>query len=171
MDSLTQRLLYLPPELHQIILDKYRQMYLFPEIKKKHNEILNLPSDKIEQNELLDIGDFQQFNYEIQKSSYGYKNSFAYNAKCITGVLEYYYSLNYFERNKLKAYMYENDNYDNYDNITCFLQNKNLADLLDPEDLHSGNSGMWVYRIVIKFMFASYEQKKELWFNLIKNHF
>ena len=67
--------------------------------------------------------------------------------------------------------MCENDKYDNYDNITCFFQNKNLSVLIDPEDLHSGSSGMWVYKIVIKFMFATYEQKKELWFNLIKNHF
>ena len=180
MDSLTQRLLSLPPELHHIILDKYRQMYLFTEIRKKNNDILNLPSDKLVKNELLDIGDFQQFNYEIQKSSYEYKSSFSYLAKCIIGVLEYYYSLNYIERINLKKNINDNDNdndnynYDNYDyynNLAYFLKNKNLSYLIDPDDIHSGSTGMWVYRILIKFMFGTYEQKKESWINLINKHF
>ena len=171
--SLSQRLQKLPTELHQMILDKYRNMYLNKEIKKKYNESLNLLNNKALSHELLDIGNFTQFNYQLQKSNYEYKNNFAYLSQCIIGVLEYYYSLNYCDRLLIKNNFMNIDNnvLSSYENLSIFLKDKELSKLIDPEDIHSGSSGMWIFRIVIKFMFGTYLEKVTLWNNLVENHF
>ena len=171
--SLSQRIQKLPTKLNQIILDKYRNMYLHKEITKKYDENVKALSNKALQNGLLDIGDFTQFNSLLQNSNYEYKNNFAYLAQCIIGVLEYYYSLNYCERLLIKNNFMNIDNnvLSTYENLSIFLDNKELSKYVDPEDIHSGNSGMWVFRIVMKFMFGSYLEKVTLWNNLVENHF
>lgn len=171
--SLSQRLQNLPPELHQMIIDKYRNMYLHKEITKKYNENAKALTNKALIHELLDIGDFAQFNSQIQNSNYEYKNNFAYLAQCIIGVLEYYYSLNYCERLLIKNNFMNIDNnvLSTYENLSIFLDNKELSKYVDPEDIHSGNSGMWVFRIVMKFMFGSHIDKMTLWNNLVNSHF
>ena len=171
--SLSQMLQKLPPELHQMIIDKYRTMYLNEKIKQKYNESLNLLNDKALSYGLLDIGNFTQFNYQLQNSNYEYKNNFSYLAQCIIGVLEYYYSLNYCDRLLIKNNFMNIDNnvLSSYENLSIFLKDKELSKLIDPEDIHSGSSGMWVFRIVIKFMFGSYLEKVTLWNNLVDSHF
>ena len=171
--SLSQRLQKLPPELHQMILDKYRNMYLNKEITKKYDENLKALSNKALQNRLLDIGDFAQFNSLLQKYNYEYKNNFAYLSQCIIGVLEYYYSLNYYERLLIKNNFMNIDNnvLSSYENLFIFLEDKELSKFIDQEDIHSRSSGMWIFRIVMKFMFGSYLEKITLWNNLVENYF
>ena len=165
----------LPEELYNKILDIYRKMYIYPEIQKKR---INTNNEKIITHNLRDMYDFYQFNSELQKTNYKYKENFQYNAKCIIGVLEYYYSLNYNERNLLKAFIIGNDGNDdndgndgNYNKLTRFLQNKDLSYLFDPEDIHSGSSGMWIYKIVFQFMFGTHNEKLNLWCKLIDSYF
>ena len=178
-----QLLFSLPEELYNKIYDTYRQMYVFPEIRKKHNKIqkyIGIQNDKIIKYKLFDIGDFHQFNYELQNTDYKYKEYFIYNKKCIVGVLEYYYSLNYNKRQLLaKTINVSNVNdaehaeqvYNNTTKMVRFLKNKELSYLIDPEDIHSGSSGMWVFSIVMKFMFGTYKEKFDLWRKLIESHF
>ena len=148
-------------------------MYLPDEITQKYNESLNLLNDKALSHGLLDIGDFTQFNYQLQNSNYEYKNNFAYLAQCIIGVLEYYYSLNYCDRLLIKNNFMNIDNnvLSSYENLFIFLEDKELSKFIDQEDIHSRSSGMWIFRIVMKFMFGTYLEKITLWNNLVESHF
>jgi hypothetical protein len=183
--ELYQRLLALPEEIHILILEWYRRLYLNKEITEKKEKILkhlqiNLDEDiskTINPINFIDIGDFTSFNQLLQNSSYKYKDSFAYLAKCIIGVLEYYYSLSYYERRKIqKSLMLENTYYktNNYMNDTyldLFLKNKNFKYLSDPDDLHSGSTVFWCYTKSMSYMFGTYENKVDLWSNMINGYF
>jgi len=181
--ELYQRLLALPEEIHLLILEWYKRLYLFPEITDKkvkllkhlqinlNKEIINNPID------FIDIGDFNVFKYLLQNSNYQYNDSFSYLAKCIVGVLEYYYSLTYYERREIQnSLMLENTYYKpiNFMNDTClslFLNNKNFEYLSDPEDYHSGATGFWCYTKAMTYMFGSYETKIDSWAKMINSHF
>ena len=181
--SLSQRLSLLPPELHTMILEWYRRLYLNTEIKEKKAKLLiHLKTEltpNINLNDFIEIGDFAHFNYLIQnKPDYEYITSFAYLAKCIIGCLEYYYSLKYDERRELqKSLLLENKYYeikksmyeDNH--LTEFLKNKKLSYLIDPDDLHSGSTGNYCYNKVMVFAFGNYETKVDSWLKLVKGYF
>ena len=183
--ELYQRLLALPEEIHILILEWYKRLYLFPDINDKKAKLLkhlqlNLEKDiikTINPINFIDIGDFTSFNQLLQNSSYEYKDSFAYLAKCIIGVLEYYYSLPYYEKRKIQeSLMLENTYYksstfmnDTY--LSLFLKNKNFKYLSDPDDFHSGSTGFWCYTKSMSYMFGTYEDKVELWTNMINGYF
>lgn len=181
--ELYQRLLALPEEIHILILEWYKRLYLFSEINEKKAKLLKhlqLNLDKemtINPINFIDIGDFTSFSQLVQNSSYEYKDSFIYLAKCIIGVLEYYYSLPYYERRKIqKSLMLENTyykptNYMNDTYLSLFLKNKNFKYLSDPDDLHSGSTGFWCYTKSMAYMFSSYETKVDLWTNMINGYF
>ena len=181
--ELYQRLLALPEEIHLLILEWYKRLYLFPEITDKKAKLLkhlqiNL-NKEIKHNHIdfIDIGDFTCFNQLIQNSPYPHKNSFAYLAKCIIGILEYYYSLPYYERLKVKKTIlldneyYEICDYMNDKHLALFLKNKNFEYLSDPDDCHSGATGFWCYTKAMSYMFGSYQSKVGLWTKMINGHF
>jgi len=204
--SLSQRLQYLPEELHREIIYNYKIMYLYKEITEKNSKKLEKLRDSLcdlqipetEYNTFVDVGDFTHFTRLLSTTDFGKKpednvftidklKAFRFLIKCIINVLEYYYSLSYYERIKLdKEIMVYNDNDDNDDNDndndddddddddkreTAFLNHKILSELLNPEDCHSYSTGTWCYRIVIKFMYGTNDEKMELWIKLINSHF
>ena len=187
--ELYQRLLALPEEIHILILEWYRRLYLNKAITEKKAKLLkhlqiNLNKEiKVNPNVFADLGDFTYFNHLLQISNYEHKNSFSYLAKCIINVLEYYYSLPYYKRyeirkhllldldNKLDNKYYRITNYMNDSHLSLFLENKELKNLIDPDDLHSGSSGFYCYSRVMIFMFGSYESKVDIWTKLINAYF
>ena len=181
--ELSQRLLALPEEIHMLILEWYKIMYLFPDINEKKEILLkhlqlNLNKEiTISPIYFIDIGDFTSFNNLLQTTNYEYKSSFAYLAKCVIGVLEYYYSMTYFEKRELqKSLMLENKyykttNYMNDTSLPLFLKNKNLEYLSDPDGYHSGSTGFWCYTKAMTYMFGSYETKVDAWTKMVNGHF
>ena len=190
--SLSQRLQHLPEELHREIIYNYKIMYLYKEITEKNSKKLEKLRDSLcdlqipetEYNTFLDVGDFTHFTSLLSTTDFGKKpednvftidklKAFRFLIKCIINVLEYYYSLSYYERIKLdKEIMVYNDNDDDNDKREiAFLNNKILSELLNPEDCHSYSTGTWCYRIVIKFMYGTNDEKMELWIKLINSHF
>jgi hypothetical protein len=59
----------------------------------------------------------------------------------------------------------------NDSHLSLFLENKELKNLIDPDDLHSGSSGFYCYSRVMIFMFGSYESKIDIWTKLINAYF
>jgi hypothetical protein len=211
--NLSQKLQHLPEELHRIILDKYKRMFLFKEITENNSKKLDklqsslcdLQIPETEYNTFVDVGDFTHFTRLLSTTDFGKRpednvftfdkmKAFRFLIRCITGVLEYYYSLTYYERIKLDKTILvgndgnddsdgnddnddnhdndDNDDNDNYDNReTAFLNHKILSELLNPEDCHSYSTGTWCYRIVIKFMYGTNDEKLDLWIKLINSHF
>lgn len=191
--ELYQRLLALPEEIHILILEWYRRLYLNKEITEKKAKLLkhlqiNLNKEmKNNPIDFIDLGDFTYFNHLMQISNYEHKNSFSYLAKCIIGVLEYYYSLPYYKRyeirktllldldnlldNQLDNQYYRITNYMNDSHLSLFLENKELKKLIDPDDLHSGSSGFYCYTRAMIFMFGSNESKIDLWTKMVNSHF
>ena len=181
--ELYQRLLALPEEIHILILEWYKRLYLFKQITHKKEKLLkhlqiNLNKEiKYNPIDFIDIGDFTSFSQLIQNSDYQHKNSFAYLAKCIIGILEYYYSLPYCERLKIKKSIlldneyYELRDYMNDKHLGLFLKNKNFEYLSDPDDFHSGATGYWCYTKSMSYMFGSYESKINLWTKMVNGHF
>ena len=181
--ELYQRMLALPDEIHILILEWYRLLYLNKEIKEKKAKILKhlqiTLNKEIKNNpiDFIDIGDFTSFKHLLQNTEYQHNDNFAYLTKCIVGVLEYYYSLPYYERLKVKKTMlldnekYVLVNYMNDTHLPLFLTNKNFEYLVDPDNFHSGATGFWSYTKSMTYMFGSYESKLDLWTKLINGHF
>ena len=181
--ELYQRMLALPDEIHILILEWYRLLYLNKEIKEKKAKILKhlqiTLNKEIKNNSIdfIDIGDFTSFKHLLQNTEYQHNDNFAYLTKCIVGVLEYYYSLTYYEMLKLKkAMLLDNEkyvlvNYMNDTHLPLFLTNKNFEYLVDPDNFHSGATGFWSYTKSMTYMFGSYESKLDLWTKLINGHF
>lgn len=187
--SLSQRLQHLPEELHREIIYNYKIMYLYKEITEKNSKKLEKLRDSLcdlqipetEYNTFVDVGDFTHFTRLLSTTDFGKKpednvftidklKAFRFLIKCIINVLEYYYSLSYYERIKLDKEIIADDD-DDDKRETAFLNHKILSELLNPEDCHSYSTGTWCYRIVIKFMYGTNDEKMELWIKLINSHF
>lgn len=188
--SLSQRLQNLPEELHREIIYIYKIMYLYKEITEKKSKKLEKLRDSLcdlqipetEYNTFVDVGDFTHFTRLLSTTDFGKKpednvfttdklKAFRFLIKCIIDVLEYYYSLSYYERIKLDKEIMADDNDDDDKRKTAFLNHKILSVLLNPEDCHSYYTGTWCYQIVIKFMYGTNDEKMELWIKLINSHF
>ena len=183
--ELYQRILALPEEIHILILEWYKRLYLNKEITEKKAKLLkhlqiNLKKEiKNDPINFIDLGDFTYFNHLMQNSDYENKHSFSYLAKSMVGVLEFYYSLSYHKRNEIKKNLlldlnskyYKMTNYMSDYHLPLFLENKDFENLIDPEDLHSGSTGFFCYTRVMVFMFGNYESKVDLWTKMANAHF
>ena len=205
--NLSQRLQNLPFELHYMIIEKYKNMYIFPEIVKRNKTTLErlkykLNEFDIEPEDLIDVSNISIFNRILNQKNDVKGKYFIYSEKCITGFIEYYYSLTFYERktfnnsvlqgkiyNIIKKYDDDDDNDDNdndkyddkyiidnrrlihYNFIDFILLNKNLSNLIDPDDFHSGASAGWCMSNIIPIIFGNYEKRLEHWIKLIQGHF
>ena len=196
-NPIVKQLLDFPEELHRIIIKKYTNMFLFKEITQKNLQTLeklrvslcDLQIPETDYDTFVDVGDFTHFTRILSTTDFGKKpednvftfdklKAFRYLIECITGVLEYYYSLSYYERIKIDKEIMADNNGDNDGDDddgdkreTAFLNHKILSELLNPGDCHSYSTGTWCYRIVIKFMYGTNDEKLDLWIRLINSHF
>jgi len=186
--NLSQRLQNLPFELHYMIIEKYKNMYIFPEIIKKNknslqilkNDLNNLDFDL---EDLIDVSNISNFSRILNKQNVENGKYFIYSEKCITGFIEYYFSLRFSERKLFKDSVLQNNNYnlitkDDYnkrrfihDNFIEYIFQNKLANLIDPDDLHSGGSFGWCISNIIPIIFGNYEQRLDHWIRLIRGHF
>ena len=195
--SLSQRLQNLPFELHYMIIEKYKDMFIFPEITKRNKQTLEILRKEIngidvEPEDLIDVSHICLFTRVFNQKNSERGQNFIYLNKCISGVIEYYFSLKYEERiifktsvlddntNIYNDYNRNNDNdcyidnikYKIRDNFTSFIfRNKHLTNLIDPDDCHSGSTGLWCVYNIIPIIFGSYEKRLEHWIKLIHGHF
>jgi len=158
--TLSQRLQHLPFELHYMIIEKYKNMYIFPEITKRNRqtlEILNVEINEldVDPEDLVDVSNICLFNRIFNQKDSERGKYFIYLNKCITGFIEYYFSLKYDERRIFKKSILEEDdiyilysllNHDKCikirDKFSSYIfENKHLMYLTDPDDSHSGATG------------------------------
>lgn len=186
--NLSQRLQNLPFELHYMIIEKYKNMYIFPEIVKRNKNILEkLKNDLIDFDvdleDLIDVSNILIFSKVLNKQNIEKGRYFIYSEKCITGFIEYYFSLTLSERKILNDFVLENNNYNLitnadynkrrsiHDKLTEYIFKHKLSNLIDPEDLHSGGSVGWCISNIIPIIFGNYEQRLDHWIRLIRGHF
>ena len=212
--SLDKALLALPYELHYMILDKYKQMYLFPEIRESRNKTFNTIKNKFitilnhsleddtydninklltNIDDLCDVNEYYIFSRLLEKANHYKGLYFTYPAKCIIGFQEYFYSLTYYERQKIRDEVLENSKYysnerngneskgneRNPDTNESFnirerfsnLLSRKYTHIIDPDELHSGASFGWCMVNLIPIIFGSNEKKIIHWCKMINSHF
>ena len=188
--TLSQRLQNLPFELHYMIIEKYKNMYIFPEITKRNRqtlEILNVEINElnVDPEDLVDVSNICLFNRIFNQRDSERGKYFIYLNKCITGFTEYYFSLKYDERRIFKKFILEEDdiyilysllNHDKCikirDKFSSYIfENKHLMYLTDPDGLHSGATGGWCITNIMPIIFGTYAQRLEHWLKLIHGHF
>lgn len=186
--SLSQKLQHLPFELHYMIIEKYKNMYIFPEIVKRNkNTLEKLKNDLIDFDvdleDLIDVSNISIFSKVLNENNIEKGRYFIYNEKCITGFIEYYFSLLHSERKILNDFVLQNNNYNLitnadynkrrlvHDNLTEYIFKNKLSNLIDPDDLHSGASAGWCISNIIPIIFGNYERRLDHWIRLIRGHF
>jgi hypothetical protein len=198
--TLSQRLTNLPFELHYMIIDKYKQMYVFPELTKRNKNTLKILNEKINEldvdpEDLVDVSNICLFNRIFNQRDSETGEYFIYLNKCITGFIEHFFSLKYDEREKwrktvLQGHIYKPFNPDNKPNINPYtnsddyisLKNRDvfidfifrdniLFNLIDPDDKHHGATCIWCIKNIMIIIFGTYEQRLKHWIELIHSHF
>jgi len=195
--TLSQRLQLLPFELHYMIIDKYKQMFLFPEIRASRLRNIEMIKAKflefnitdLEPSEFADVNEYYIFSHLLQNRDNGNSWSFEYPAICIIGFQEYFHSLKYSDKQNiidtvLCGNICSNPDYitqENYDeryelghNIRDRFSNlltEKFSHIIDPHELHSGASYGWCMVNLIPIIFGNNEYKITHWCKMIRSHF
>ena len=170
----------LPYDVQQIIYNfnirKTFSTHVMPSITQKKRdttEILRkLHIDPDDADYLIDI-DFRHLNillhlprYTTTEKTAKIAQYFVYLSKCVIGFIEYYYSLSFDKKQKVRAFVLDNELIykplqiaNIRERFYDYIRSENLYDIIDPYDCHSGMTASWCITNMLPFLFGTYEQK------------
>lgn len=166
-----------------VIIDIYKKYYKYvlEDIKIQKEENNKYIKNELSQYNSINSIDFSEvadMSIMIKKDRENNENSFwnhSYIFQTVESILIYYYSLKYNERIQFKKNILNNNynkdtKFEKYalDFADYFIKNKKNY-IIDPNDSHSGTSGLYSIAITIPFIFETNNKEKlNHWIKLIK---